>query len=53
MKGVLNVTLEEEKLEQEIETLEALICEDMEKGIPVTEAMNRRIAQAMLKAQQE
>ena len=44
---------EDEKLEREIEELEALICEDTERGISVTEAMNRRIAQAMLKAQQE
>ncbi len=44
---------QDEKLAQEIEELEALICTDIEKGIPVTEATNRRVAEAMMKAQRE
>ena len=44
---------QDEKLAQEIEELESLICTDIEKGIPVTEEMNRRIAQAMLNAKRE
>ena len=47
------MTPEDEKLEREIEELEALICEDMERGVAVTEATNRRIAEAMRKAQRE
>ena len=47
------MTPENEKLEREIEELEALICEDMERGIPVTEATNCRIKEAMRKAQRE
>lgn len=44
---------EDEKLAQEIEQLEAMICEDIERGVPVTEATNRRIAEAMIQAQRE
>ena len=44
---------QDEKLAQEIEELEALICTDIEKGIPVTEATNRRVAEAMMKAKRE
>ena len=39
-----------EKLEQEIEALEAQICEDIENGIPVEKAIKKRCQVAQEKS---
>ncbi len=43
-------TSETEKLEQEIEALEAQICEDIESGIPVEIAIKKRCQVAQEKS---
>lgn len=44
---------ENEKLEQEIEELEALICDDMEWGVKPSIALRERCTEALEKARRK